>query len=72
MDLWAVILRWAIVAINSKHDRVFRHNLKLFMEVILELVCPSIDIIGLDINLERPVRVLLLVAILIVLSQLHY
>ena len=42
------------------------------MEVILELISPSIDIVGLDIDLERPMWMLLFVAKLIILSQFHY
>ena len=71
---WAfviTVLRWAVVAENSEHDGVFWHNLELVLEVVLESVGPAIDIIRLDIDLERPVRVLLLVAVLIELSQLH-
>ena len=74
MALWALVitvLGWAVVAEDSEHNGVYWHNCKLILEVVLEGVGPAIDIERLDINLERPVRVLLLVAILIVLSELH-
>ena len=72
--LWAfviTVLRRAVVAEDSEHDGVYWHNLKLILEVVLEGVGPAIDIVRLDIDLERPVRVLLLVAELIELSELH-
>lgn len=72
--LWAfviTVLGRAVVAENSEHDGVYWHNLELILEVVLESVSPAIDIVRLDIDLERPVRVLLLVAVLIVLGQLH-
>lgn len=74
MALWALVitvLGWAVVAEDSEHNGVYWHNCKLILEVVLEGVGPAIDIERLDIDLERPVRVLLLVAILIVLSELH-
>ena len=41
------------------------------MEVVLVLVSPAVDIVRLHFDLEWPVRVLLLLAILIELSELH-
>ena len=66
-----VQLRRAIVAIKSEHSSVFWHHLKLLMEVVLELISPSVDIVGLDIDLERPMRMLLFISKLIILSQFH-
>ena len=69
--LVVTVLGWAVVAEDSEHDGVNRHNLKLVLEVVLESVGPAVDIVRLDINLERPVRIFLLVAVLIVLGKFH-
>jgi len=65
------MLRRAVVPENFVHHGVFRDDLELLMEVILILVSPSVDIVGLNIDLEGPVRVLFLLAELIEFSQLH-
>lgn len=71
MLLWAVELGRAVVAEDSEHDRVLRDDLELLLEVILVLISPAIDIVGLNIDLEGPVGILFFVAKLIELGQLH-
>ena len=66
-----VQLRRAVVAKNSEHNSVFWHHLKLFMEVVLVLISPPIDIVGFCINHKWPMRMLLFVAKLIEFGQLH-
>ena len=73
--LWAfeqcVKLWWAVPGENLPHGGIRRNNLKLILEIILVLVGPAVDVVGLDLNHERPVRVLLSLAKLIVLRHLH-
>ena len=71
MFLLAVEFGRAVVGEDFEHGGVRRNNLELLVEVVLVLISPSIDVIGLNIDLERPVRVLLLVAKLIEFGQLH-
>ena len=65
------VLGRAIVAKDFEHSSVFGHNLELLLEVVLEMISPAIDIVRLYVDLEGPVRVLLLVSKLIVLGKLH-
>ena len=69
--LGAVVLRRAVISENLEHGSVLRNNLELLMEVVLVLIGPAINIVRLNINLEGPVRVLLLVAKLVEFGQLH-
>ena len=59
-----------IVSVHLKHNRVVGNDRQLVLEVVLVLISPSVDIIRLNLDLEGPVRLFLLVAILIVLGHL--
>ena len=67
----ATVLRRHVVTEDLEHDCVLGDEAQLVLEVVLVLVRPSVDIIGLDIDLERPVWLLLLVSVLIKLGELH-
>lgn len=69
--LFTALLRRSIEREDLEHDSVHRDNCKLVLEVVLILISPTVDIVGLDLKLEGPVRLLLLVAVLIKLGQLH-
>ena len=56
---------------HLEHYCVHWNYSHLVLEVVLILISPTVDIIGLDLKLEGPVRLLLLVAVLIKLGQLH-
>ena len=66
-----VKLWWAVVGDHLPHGGVRWNNLKLVLEVILVLVGPAVDVVGLDLDHEWPVRVLLRLTILIEFSHLH-
>lgn len=68
---FAALLRRSVEGEDFEHDGVHRDDGELVLEVILILISPSIDIVGLDLELEGPVRLFLLDAILIKLGQLH-
>ena len=68
---FVVKLRWAVVGDHLPHGGVRWNNLKLVLEVILVLVGPAVDVVGLDLDHEWPVRVLLRLTILIEFSHLH-
>ena len=61
-----------VEAEDLKHDCVHGDNSQLVPKVVLILVCPSVDIVRLNINLVGPVRVRLLVSVLVEASQLQY
>ena len=72
--LWALVvaeLGWAVVPVHSEHSGVLGHDLELLVEVILVLVSPAVDVIGLDIDLEGPVWVFLFVSKLIEFGKFH-
>ena len=64
-------LRRLVKSKHFEHYRVHWNYRHLVLEVVLILISPSIDIIWFDIDLVRPVGVLLLLSILIKLSYLH-
>ena len=68
---FAALLRRNIKSKDFEHNGVHRDDCELVLEVILILISPSIDVVGLDLELEGPVRFLLLIAELIKLGQLH-
>ena len=55
-----------IVSVYLEHNRVVRNDRQLVLEVVLVVISPSIGIIRLNFDLERPVRLWLCVSILIV------
>lgn len=65
------MLRRHVVTKDLEHNSVGWNEGELVEEVILVLIGPSINIIRLALDLERPVRLLFLVAILVKLSELH-
>ena len=69
--LFTTVLGRRVVTEDFKHDGVRGNEAKLIEEVVLEFVGPSVDVIGLNLNLERPVGLGLLVAILVKLGELH-
>ena len=71
MPLGAVMLNWAIVTENPEHHSVHGDDCKLVLEVVLVSIGPAIDVVGLNFDHERPVRMRLLPAILVKLGQFH-
>jgi len=69
--LLATVLRRRVKSEDLEHDCVGRDEAKLVEEVVLVFVGPSVDIIGLNLDLERPVRLRLLITILVKLGELH-
>ena len=70
--VFTVVLRRALIPPNLEHSRVLWNDLQLLVKVVLVLVSPAINIVRLDFDLEGPVRVLLLLAILIELCKIHH
>jgi len=60
-----------VVGLNLEDGSVGVELRKLILEVILVLIGPSIDIIRLKLNHERPVGLVLLLAVLIEKRELH-
>jgi len=69
--LFATELRRLVEGEHLEHDGARGDSLDLVLEVILVLVGPAVDIVALELNLERPVRLSLLVTSLIVVSDVH-
>ena len=69
--LFTALLGRGVKCEDFEHDGVHRDDGELVLEVVLILISPSVDVIGLDLELEGPVRLLLLDTILIELGQLH-
>lgn len=57
---------------DLKHHCVHWDDFDLILEIILVFVSPSVDIIGLKLQLEWPVRLGLFMSILVILSGLHH
>ena len=70
-SFFSTVLRGHIVSEDLKHYGVCRDKANLIEEVVLVLVGPTVDVIGLDLNLEGPVGLGLLVAKLVILSEFH-
>ena len=70
--LFATKLWRCIVGIDLEHNGVDRNALNLVLEVILVLISPPIDIVGLKINLEGPVWLFFLLTVLIIVCHVHY
>lgn len=70
-SLFAAMLGRRVVAKDLKHYSVLWDDGELVEEVVLILVGPTVDVVRLDIDLERPVRFLLLFTVLVKLGDLH-
>lgn len=71
MPLGAVMLDWAIVTENPEHHSVHGDDSKLVLEVVLVGIGPAINVVGLNFDVERPVRMRFLPAILVKLGKFH-
>lgn len=69
--LFATLLGGTVVTENLEHNCVRRNNGKLVLEIVLVLIGPAVDVIGLNLDLEGPVVVLNGVTVLIELGKLH-
>ena len=69
--LFTTALSRNIVSVYLEHNSVVRNDRQLVLEVVLVRISPSVDIVRLNFYLERPVRLMLLVSILIVQSEIH-
>jgi len=69
--LFAVMLGRTVVTEDLEHNRISGDIGQLVKEVILVLVGPAIDVIRLNLDLERPVRFFDFVTVLIELGELH-
>ena len=67
--LFTTALGRNIVSVYLEHNRVVRNDRQLVLEIVLVVISPSIGIIRLNFDLERPVRLWLCVSILIVHSE---
>ena len=67
----AALLGWAIEAKDLEHNCVGWNNGKLVLEVILVLIGPTVNIVRLNLDLERPVGLSYFIAELVELSKLH-
>ena len=70
-SLVTTVLRRHIVTEDLEHDGVCGNEAQLIEEVVLILIGPSVDIIGLNFDLEGPVWLVLFVAKLVKLGELH-
>lgn len=70
-DLFAAKLGRLIEADDLEHDGVHWDGFDLVLEIVLVHIRPPINVVGLKLNLERPVGLLFLVAVLIVVSHVH-
>jgi len=65
------VLRRRVVTKDLEHNSVGWNVGELVEEVVLIFVSPSINIIRLALELERPVRLLFLITVLVKLSKFH-
>ena len=69
--LLTTLLRRRVECEDLEQHRVHWDHLELITEVVLELVSPAVDIVGLKLQLEGPVGLMLLVAVLVEHADLH-
>lgn len=70
-SLRRTVLRRAVVAEDLEHGSVSLDQRELVVEVVLIGIRPAVHVVRFDVDLERPVRLGLLVAVLVKLGQLH-
>ena len=71
VSLFATDLRRLVVAEDPEHGSVGLYDLELLVEVVLVGIGPSVDVVWLNVDLEGPVVVDDLVAVLVELGKLH-
>jgi len=63
--------RRLVVGNDLEHDGVHRDSIHLVLEVVFIIVAPAVHIVGFNVDLVRPVGILLRDAILIKIGQVH-
>ena len=66
------VLGRRVISEDFEHDGVLGDERKLILEVVLVSIGPPVDIVGLNIDLEGPVRLVFLLSKLVELGQLHH
>ena len=69
--LVSTMLRRHVVTEHFEHNGVCWNVAHLVEEVVLVLIFPAVDIIWLDLDLERPMGIFLLIAVLIEFNDFH-
>ena len=65
------LLGWDIESKNLEHNCVGWNNGELVLEVVLVFIGPTIHVVRLNLDLERPVRLSYFVSKLVELGKLH-
>ena len=66
------LMEWRLVGENFPEDRALGDRTQLIRKVSLPRVCPSIDVVGLEFQNERPLRVFLLYSALRILAPIFH